>query len=1167
MDQKVGLTAGIVALLALAAHMVVPSPGDQKADQTGGAGKAKKSKAASAGESSQQKSYDGPWLATRHFFMPYGAPPPVKVSGQWVDFTNPEDISTCSADANCRSDLRQFFGPQTGAPLGCLLATVPDPYHTRLALFTDHSIEAIWKGAQAANWEFSAQWLPWSDTVDPDEGEPATRAQQRSYIRKQEMQPGALVFRRSRADQWGVGGLVVFVVGETPTAGINPSQFQIARAYMNALCDPIEDAGKVRIDGPTFSGSFDSLAFLISQDKTKYPGKSYQVRSGTVQGLTDAGNFMNRVGDAVEFHSATADVSEQDRHFSEVLNDLRIPATQAAVLTEDESAFGAAHMPVGKKATSLRYFRFPRDISHLRDAYRQAQQPAKSTNAPSPGLDFSIKDPTIGEDSAPTFSSTQTPLSQNAVINEIARAIRRSDIRIVEASATNVLDLLFVASVLRRQCPNTRLLFLSADLLFVQAEQTQPLDGALFLASYPLFTESGAWAGQADSKIFPDAPSQGVFNATVSLLLPDPAQRRNALADYAWQSQDAPYPPEWLLTLDRRGFTPVKIWDNSGTTWDNGKQSWFESVPGTNAPRNFRNLAPPPLWTLLSGAFACLGVVVGLWMAALLRNNKWQVDARFEPSNSEGSWHGFYLILFLLLLLGIQLGIFAARWFPDDWLHLILLAFGFLLPAGVAILYCRPGKDRRLAACLAATIAVAGVAVWSFCCLQPGPQGQLFSFRAAELRFGSSPLWPIVSAAAALLLWCFVHVTRLYLADRGQPDVVTDGVEVLKGHLQKSYVDFEAAAKSPLGILPGQRPGFWIALSAFVALCALSRVDIQLGSIDGLPYDALSIALPLLVAGLLLLTCWHIHSFWKSLHCFTTNLELLPLAQAFVRVSPAGGNRPIWVRRSDLLSLEVHTNSVLVLHDLELQRNGLSEQGLSLSLVSSWYGRYRDQIASLLSIDSSRTRRMLVDEHRKLWQLSKEIALSICELTLMRDWRAEPLVRKMAAAVAAQTGDQLSREEDVPAFDSRPSRGTAGPAEPDTVLDLAERFVALHYTPFLLYGVRQIQNLLWFPSIGFVLLMFAMNSYNFQAPHWIGTFLIVLFVVITWTLGRCMVQMERDPILSRIAGTKPGQLGGAFYLRIAQYGALPVLGLLAHQFPAISNSLLSGIQPALEALK
>jgi hypothetical protein len=61
--------------------------------------------------------------------------------------------------------------------------------------------------------------------------------------------------------------------------------------------------------------------------------------------------------------------------------------------------------------------------------------------------------------------------------------------------------------------------------------------------------------------------------------------------------------------------------------------------------------------------------------------------------------------------------------------------------------------------------------------------------------------------------------------------------------------------------------------------------------------------------------------------------------------------------------------------------------------------------------------------------------------------------------------------------------------------------------------------------------------------------------------------MERDPILSRISGTVPGELNKDFYLKFVAYGALPALGMLASQFPAISNFLSSWAQPALEALK
>ena len=1116
-------------------------------------------------------------MATRHFFAPYEPPPPSveDSTSNTVDFKNAEDILECSEDTKCLLELRKFFGLQNTDGVECVLAIVPDPFHTRLGLFTDHTIEAIQKGAAAVGWEFATEWLPWNDTVDPDEGDPAKRAQQRNNIRAREMQPGVLVFRHAAEPvlkepaskwDWGKGALVAFVVGETPTAGVNPVQFQIARAYMKALCDPSMDPGTVRIDGPTFSGSFYSLAGLILQDKGKQPRKKYQVQSGTTVSQGAAKAFGSRAGPEVKFHSATENFWDQSLHFREVLADLRIPAYRAAVLAEDESTFGVAASQ--ESAVPVRVFHFPRDISHLRDAYRQALQASKSDNAPVPNLDFSLKDPSVGEDSVPTYSQTQTPLSQNSVINEITRTIRRYNIRIVEVSATNVLDLLFLAGVLRRQCPDTRVLIRIADLLFVQAEQTQPLDGTLFLTSYPLFAESKLWEDRNEIAIFPDTLSEGVFNATV-LLLAGEAERKKVLADYAWQS--VPHPPAWLLTLDRRGFTPVRVWAAGGT------KEGFQSVLGINGKPDFGSVTSPQTLNLLSSAFSVFSIAIGIWILRLCREKNWLVDARLDPPESEDSWRGFYLFLFLLILIGIQIVIRAARPFVIDWPWLILMLPGCGLPAWIAVKmgfrHCRPGQKRCLALWLAAGTVLAAVVLWGFCCFGDQTRGQLFSFRAAELRFGSSPLWPIVAAAVALLLWCFVHVTRLYFAFYEQPEVITGGVEtVLNGRLRASHDHFSESAHSAVGLFTRDRKCrdqqlFWfrIALLVLAGLCCLFRVDAQLSSIDGTPYDILCIALQLLVAALLLLTCWHILVLWRSLHGFTTNLDILPLARAFIQVSPAGGNRPIWVRRFNLQSLEIHTNSVLVLHDMGLQPEQLANHGLSVARVNLWQRLYRDRIDVALRVDPPRGRKGLADGHRKLCLLSKLVASQMWQHILKPAWKSEPLVGKVAGEPSSTPQDQTPK-----------GQGTAVPirqqplnihGDPKNVADLAETFVALHYSPFLLYGMRQIQTLLWFPSIGFVLLMFSMNSYNFQAPQWIGRFLLILFAAITCILGTCMMEIERDPILSRIAGTKPGELNAPFYLKLARYGALPIIGLLASQFPSISSLLFSWMEPALEALK
>ena len=77
-----------------------------------------------------------------------------------------------------------------------MVATVPDPFHTRLALFTDNSLHAIQQGTAALGWEFANQWLPWIDTVDASEKDPEKRRTERADLRTQQSQPGLLVFRR-----------------------------------------------------------------------------------------------------------------------------------------------------------------------------------------------------------------------------------------------------------------------------------------------------------------------------------------------------------------------------------------------------------------------------------------------------------------------------------------------------------------------------------------------------------------------------------------------------------------------------------------------------------------------------------------------------------------------------------------------------------------------------------------------------------------------------------------------------------------------------------------------------------------------------------------------------------------------------------------------------------
>ena len=131
----------------------------------------------------------------------------------------------------------------------------------------------------------------------------------------------------------------------------------------------------------------------------------------------------------------------------------------------------------------------------------------------------------------------------------------------------------------------------------------------------------------------------------------------------------------------------------------------------------------------------------------------------------------------------------------------------------------------------------------------------------------------------------------------------------------------------------------------------------------------------------------------------------------------------------------------------------------------------------------------------------------------------------------------------------------------------ASHYVALHYSAYIGYALHQLQNLLICAVVCFVLLVLALNSFSFQSPQAIFHLITLGLIVGGVSVVLAFAQMERDPILSRLSGTKEGELGKEFYSRAFTVGAIPVLTVLSTEFPAISHFLSSWIQPLTQVLR
>ena len=242
--------------------------------------------------------------------------------------------------------------------------------------------------------------------------------------------------------------LFVFLVADTPTSGVDGGQFGNAVAYVDDICGTLRgcaDDGRIRLVGPTFSGSLASLRRLTDASKrlfTAYSGSVSSLCAMADQGLKrpTAESCQDRIAGyepaaSLIFTSFVHDTESAVQQFVRALQADRAitcDEPQIAILSEGATTFG----DVAQAATRLRTqcvqtFVFPREISNLRNAASalaagSAPSAAGATDATRPFLPLDLTDRTNSSDAPPDFSKTQGPLSKEAVLMNMAADLRRA---------------------------------------------------------------------------------------------------------------------------------------------------------------------------------------------------------------------------------------------------------------------------------------------------------------------------------------------------------------------------------------------------------------------------------------------------------------------------------------------------------------------------------------------------------------------------------------------------------------------------------------------------------------------------------------------------------------------------------------------------------------------
>ena len=481
------------------------------------------------------------------------------------------------------------------------IALVPNPAQTNLPVVFDRSMEAIQQAAQDENYAYDGSWFPWTDEKSYDRFGDEEKAE--ALQSQLQQQPGVIAFRRSEPGGSGSatekpgpydGGLLVFVVGEQPTGGINDEQFENALAWLKKLgADPAKNG--LQILGPTFSGSLPSLQRELS--KRDAAGKRLDlakitVYSGTANSNESIDGFRQflcgpQMNDCPRFRTFLESDKLMTHRFLQFVRQSCYKLQRVAILSEDETAFGAesaraskpgdgtgnnrAKPAAGDQANSggedddsvckkektdvlenlPTYLYYPRDIATLRSAYSKQSifsQGQQQGSAPSSALRGDLGEAASSRhDTVQTYAGELTPYMQEATLFGIVNVLQAKHIQFVVIRSSNSLDQLFLSEFLRRSYPGGRVVLDGADLLFRRGMQGDSLRGVMLLSTYPLL----AWtqdqvrpvrflngdyivatgAKNSSYRIFGDELSEGVYIAARGLFSTGSVETRG-ISDY-----------------------------------------------------------------------------------------------------------------------------------------------------------------------------------------------------------------------------------------------------------------------------------------------------------------------------------------------------------------------------------------------------------------------------------------------------------------------------------------------------------------------------------------------------------------------------------------------------------------------------------------------------------
>jgi hypothetical protein len=438
----------------------------------------------------------------------------------------------------------------------------------------------------------------------------------------------------------------------------------------------------------------------------------------------------------------------------------------------------------------------------------------------------------------------------------------------------------------------------------------------------------------------------------------------------------------------------------------------------------------------------------------------------------------------------------------------------------------------------------------------------LFLRRSAQPAFGLSPMMPLLLLGFGVQLFGYCELERIYLLEK-VATVYLDLLEELEG-------DYGLRAKITEIANRLASPSWWeMAWGILLAVLQAATVLSELVTLEVAPLHFLFRFLIALQVATIGFVFYRFLRLWAVFREFLQQLGHHPLSQSLDRLPHK------FIRSLGALFLEELP---------EMTRREATQAHFRMLVNHMEQLDPKQDLKFLPPADAQEIETLLEDLKKLSPELAREgtqrttpVPLDVADAQVVRAsrlvtrilkrfWRARPLPGSVTIGKPGEA--QL-------AVRPGPDQNTVEAFErllPDSLhlwLRLAEDFLAIQVVSYINRLFPHLRNGLLNVTVGFVLLLLSLIVYPFQPQRYLVLLSTVLLVVTGPGTMYVLAQMNRDEVLSRIAKSPPGKLtwDRAFVSQVVIYGVLPLVSLIATQFPEVRGAAFSWIETALKILK